>query len=224
MGAFQSALVERVAVVVNCLTNSELRLAERHSPSLPPHRLCTLQHTYIAHSLPRLLVSSTHTHTHKTTHTMAVSIPPLYRLVYLWMEPVSIFTGAVYAHVLQSTYLDLTHAASAPRSSVPVSTSIVMSQLANLYLGLGLLEACVLRVTSDLKVWRSFLAILLLADVGHLYSVAPVGSWIYWEYWRWNSIDWGNVGFVYFLAITRTLFLLGVGFRPAAVARSKRTD
>jgi hypothetical protein len=150
----------------------------------------------------------------------AVALP--YRLVFLYVEPVSIFTGAVYAHLLQATYLDLTHAASAPGLSVPISTRIVLSQLANLYLGLGLLEAFVLRATSDLKVWRVFLAILLLADVGHLYSVAPVGAAIYWEYWRWNAIDWGNLGFVYFLAVTRTLFLLRVGSQSSV--KVKRTD
>jgi hypothetical protein len=152
----------------------------------------------------------------------AVALP--YRLVFLYAEPVSIFTGAVYAHLFQATYLDLTHAASAPGPSVPISTSIVMSQLANLYLGLGLLEAFVLRATSDLKVWRVFLAILLLADVGHLYSVAPVGAQIYWQYWRWNAIDWGNLPFVYFLAITRTLFLLGVGSQTQSNVEVKRTD
>lgn len=157
---------------------------------------------------------------------MAAKIPALYRLVFLYLEPLSIFVGAVYAHFFQFIYLDLTHAASAPRATVPISTSIVLSQLANLYLGLGLIEACVLRATSDPAVWRTFLAILLLADFGHLYSVAPVGRGVYWEYWNWNSIDWGNVGVVYVLAITRTLFLLGVGFRNSsssvASAKSKR--
>jgi hypothetical protein len=144
-------------------------------------------------------------------------IPAFYRLVFLWVEPVSILLGAVYAHSLQSTYLTLTHPASAPGASVPVSTSIVMTQLANLYLGLMILEASVLRATADCKVWRAFIIGLLVADVGHLYSVAPAGGWMYWQYWRWNAIDWGNVGFVYFLATTRICMLLGVGFERAPV-------
>ena len=174
------------------------------------------------HTLPSVILLSPllpYTRLHclqSTKHTMAAAptarIPAFYRLVFLWIEPASIFTGAVYAHSMQSTYLNLTHAASAPGASVPISTSIVMTQLANLYLGLTILEACVLRATSHVKVWRTFIIALLIADVGHLYSVAPVGSWIYWQYWRWNAIDWGNVGFVYFLAITRSLMLLGVGF------------
>jgi hypothetical protein len=149
-------------------------------------------------------------------------MPVFYRCVFLWLEPVSIFAGAVYAYFLQSTYLALTHAASAPRASVPVATSVVLAQLANLYLGLGMLEASILRVSSERRVWVTFLTVLLIADIGHLYSVAPVGTWVYWQYWRWNAIDWGNVPFVYFLAFTRTCFLLGVGF-PNDDVRLKRT-
>jgi hypothetical protein len=143
----------------------------------------------------------------------ASRIPKAYRFVFLYLEPLSILTGAVYAAFFQSMYLNLTHAASAPGTSVPVSTSIVMTQLANLYLGLAFLEASILRATEDVKVWNMFLIGLLLADVGHLYSVLPVGREIYWAYWRWNAIDWGNVAFVYFLAVTRICMLLGIGFK-----------
>jgi hypothetical protein len=153
----------------------------------------------------------------------ASQIPPAYRFVFLYLEPLSILTGAVYAAFFQSVYLDLTHAASAPgpSASVPISTSIVMTQLANLYLGLAFLEASVLRATDDVKVWKVFLIGLLLADVGHLYSVLPVGSEIYWAYWRWNAIDWGNVAFVYFLAVTRICMLLGIGLKGKDEVRLK---
>ncbi|KAH9873361.1 hypothetical protein J1614_005759 [Plenodomus biglobosus] len=138
-------------------------------------------------------------------------IPPFYRFVFLWLEPVSILTGAVYACWMQSTYLHLTHAATAPPAPIPTAVSIVMAQLANLYLGLAMLEASILRTTSELSVWRCMLIGLLIADFGHLLSVRAVGTGIYWQYWRWNPIDWGNVPFVYFLAITRICLLLGVG-------------
>jgi hypothetical protein len=153
--------------------------------------------------------------------TLTHPVPAFYRLIFLWLEPVSIFTGAFYAQFMQSDYLHLTHASSAPGSSVPISTSIVLTQLANLYLGLGLLEALVLRATSELRVWRTFLFVLLVADIGHLYSVAAVGKWVYWDYSRWNSIDWGNVPFVYFLALTRSLLLLGVGFNRTSDVKKR---
>ncbi|CBX91712.1 hypothetical protein LEMA_P072200.1 [Plenodomus lingam JN3] len=141
-------------------------------------------------------------------------LPRLYRFVFLWLEPASIAVGALYACFMQSTYLRLTHAASAPPpASLPTSVSIIMAQLANLYLGLAILEASILRTTSELSVWRCTLIGLLIADLGHLLSVRALGSKIYWQYWQWNAIDWGNIPFVYFLALTRICLLLDVGFR-----------
>lgn len=149
-------------------------------------------------------------------------VPSLYRFVFLWLEPVSTLTGAVYAYFFQAMYLDLTHAPSAPGADIPMATSVVLSQLANLYLGLSCIEASILRATADVKVWNALMVCLLLADFGHLYSVLPVGADIYWAYWRWNAIDYGNVPFVYFLAITRICMLLGVGF-PQEDVRLKST-
>lgn len=161
--------------------------------------------------------------THVAQPPRRAGIPTLYRLVFLYIEPLSTLAGAIHAHYLQSKYLELTHPQSAPGQSVPVSTSIVLTQLANLYLLLCINEALVLRVTHDLKVWKTFLLGLLIADLGHLYSVRLVGSWVYWQFWEWNPIDWGNVGFVYFLALTRLLLLLGVGFSAEDEKRLKST-
>jgi hypothetical protein len=143
-----------------------------------------------------------------------VRIPAIYRLVFLFVEPASILLGAGAAFFFPAYYLSLTHAASAP-SVLPTSTAIVMTQLSNLYLGLALLEATVLRITSDIKVWSVFLFALLVADLGHLYSVAPAGPSMYWAYSSWNAIDWGNVPFVYFLAIVRICLLMRLGFDNA---------
>lgn len=140
------------------------------------------------------------------------NIPSFYRLVFLYLEPLSIAAGAVAAFYFQSDYLALTHAESAPRV-VPTCASIVLSQLSNLYLGLALTEALILRVTTEHSVWKALIFILLVADIGHLYSVLPLGfSRAFLQWWNWNAIDWGNVGWVYFLALTRMCMLLGVGF------------
>ncbi|KAF2175667.1 hypothetical protein K469DRAFT_723870 [Zopfia rhizophila CBS 207.26] len=153
----------------------------------------------------------------------SAAIPIWYRIFLLYIEPVSTLAGAIYAHYLQSKYLELTHAATAPVQSVPISTSIVLTQLANLYFAFTLNEALVLRCTNDLKVWRTLLFGLLIADFGHLYSVRLVGGWVYWKFWAWNPIDWGNVGFVYLGALTRICFLSRLGFRGNEVRSKKRT-
>jgi hypothetical protein len=69
-------------------------------------------------------------------------------------------------------------------------------------------EALVLRSTSSRRVWKTLLLCLLIADVGHLRSVAPLGVEIYYRFDRWNAMAWGNVGFVYAGATMRVLFLL----------------
>lgn len=144
-------------------------------------------------------------------------IPLAYRLFFLYLEPVSAIVGAYYAHLNPHTYLVLSHAPSAPlaAATLPTGTRIALSQLANLYLLFALNEGLVLRCTADLAVWRTLLFGLLVADLGHLYSVAPLGAGVYVEFWRWNAIDWGNIGFVYAGAVMRCAFLLGVGIKSS---------
>ncbi|MCJ1465453.1 hypothetical protein MMC07_004071 [Pseudocyphellaria aurata] len=135
----------------------------------------------------------------------------IYRAFFLFIEPVSALVGAYYACFEQTAYLQLTHASSAPEAITPISTRIILTQLSNLYAFFAINEALVLRSTTDLTVWRTVLVTLLLADIGHLCSVSPLGAQIYWNVFAWNAIDWGNVGFVYLGALMRLSFLLGVG-------------
>lgn len=81
-------------------------------------------------------------------------------------------------------------------------------------------EAFVLRATSDLNVWRIFLFGLLVADFGHIYSVKSVGSDIYWQFWDWNAIYWGNLGFVYVGATLRMAFLAGIGLSGSGARKT----
>lgn len=142
------------------------------------------------------------------------SLPLAYRVFFLVVEPISALVGAYYAHFRQRDYLLLTDSASAPvLTAIPTGTSIVLSQLANLYLLFALNEALVLRSTSDLRVWKTVLFVLLVADLGHLYTVKALGLDIYlpWNFTKWNAIDWGNIPFVYLGASMRAAFLADVG-------------
>ncbi|KAK8049846.1 hypothetical protein PG994_011576 [Apiospora phragmitis] len=162
----------------------------------------------------------------RTKSTAAFTLPLPYRLFFLVIEPISALVGAYYAHFRKADYLTLTHAPTAPSGdAILAGTSIVLSQLANLYLLFALNEALVLRATSDMFVWKTVLFVLLLADLGHLYSVAALGPRVYWDVASWNAIDWGNVPFVYLGASMRLAFLLGVGIgggRPVKTATATR--
>ncbi|KAI4117417.1 MAG: hypothetical protein LQ345_002338 [Seirophora villosa] len=142
-------------------------------------------------------------------------VPLVYRIFFLYIEPLAAMLGAYYAFFEPRDYLRLTDPASTPSVSLPPSTTIVLGQLSNLYLLFAINEALVLRATSDIRVWRTLLFGLLIADLGHLYSVHPLGLQMYWNVFRWNAIDWGNVAFVYAGASTRVLFLAGVGMSEA---------
>lgn len=149
--------------------------------------------------------------TRLTTSENNVEIPTYYRQFFLVIEPISAVIGAYFAYFQPELYLQLTHPASAPQLNIPLGTQIVLAQLSNLYFLFALNEALVLRSTQDLRVWRSLLFGLLIADFGHLWSVKSLGGSIYWNILKWNAIDWGNVGFVYVGALSRIAFLGGVG-------------
>nr|KAK5441341.1 hypothetical protein LTR18_007185 [Exophiala xenobiotica] len=150
------------------------------------------------------------------------SIPLPYIAFFLWIEPFSTLVGAFYAWLKPGTYLALTHAQSAPGFlGVPLSTEVALRQLGNLYVAFAINEAFVLRATTDLKVWRTLLLGLLIADFGHLYSCFPLGLDYYYDIKSWNSIAYGNILFVYCGALTRICFLLGVGLGGPKKAKAK---
>jgi hypothetical protein len=92
----------------------------------------------------------------------------------------------------------------------------VLAQLANLYVLFALNEGLVLRCTDDLRVWKTLLFGLLVADVGHLCSVHELGLHKYWQVQHWNAMDAGNIGFVYLGAAMRISFLSGVGVQSTS--------
>ncbi|KXT07467.1 hypothetical protein AC578_527 [Pseudocercospora eumusae] len=139
------------------------------------------------------------------------TIPSPYRLFFLYIEPISTLVGAYFAHFHQAYYMHHTYSTHTGPVGVSTRESIVLSQLANLYLAFTLNEALVLRATSNRRVWNTLLLVLLIADFGHLYSVKAAGLHVYTAVTEWNAMYWGNLGFVYIGALHRMCFLLGIG-------------
>ncbi|CAI0641837.1 unnamed protein product [Colletotrichum noveboracense] len=156
-----------------------------------------------------------------TVHHGRRQVPLFYRVFFLAIEPISALVGAFFAHFRQDEYLTLTHAISKP-DVIPQGTTIVLSQLANLYLLFALNEALVLRSTNDIRVWKTVLFVLLVADLGHLYTVRSLGPEVYYNFTKWNAIDWGNVPFVYLGASMRTAFLTNIGLSGRRVVANRQ--
>jgi len=143
-----------------------------------------------------------------------------YKLFFLYIEPISALAGAYYAAVLPNEYLNdlvspyFTLPTTVSSTSAPVYMSLY--QLANLYFLFALNEHFVLSSTTSMTTWRRLLFGLLIADLGHLATMAPAGAEVFWQFWRWNAMGWGSVAFVYVGATMRTCFLLGVGIKDGA--------
>ena len=86
--------------------------------------------------------------------------------------------------------------------------SVLLAQLTNVYVSFFLLETVLLRVSSDLRVWRAFLACALVADVGHLIIVARLGVDVGWRVWELGVADWAKPGI---MILGRGAFLMGWG-------------
>ena len=128
--------------------------------------------------------------------------------------PTSLSPSAFVPFITQSASI-LLPSSGAP--APPLATRIALAQLSNLYLFFALNELLVLHTTNGfatrykLPVWRALLTALLVADVGHLWSVKELGLGVYWRVWEWNCMDWGNVGVVYVGMGLRMAFLSGLG-------------
>ncbi|KAI0638663.1 hypothetical protein C8Q77DRAFT_1092167 [Trametes polyzona] len=165
-----------------------------------------------------------------------VTIPLVYRLFFLYIEPISALVGAFYAGAKPTEYLTyLTSsaqgAALARTTAPPTPTLISLYQLANLYLLFALNEHLVLSSTTSLRTWRRLLFGLLVADFGHLATMVPLAqekgfAAVFLHFWAWNAMEWGSVAFVYAGATMRSSFLLGIGLggSPGSDTRGKKKD
>src|ERR1700730_10396542 len=58
--------------------------------------------------------------------------------------------------------------------------------------------------------WRHLLLCMLVKDFGHLATLAPLGTGVYWRVWEWNVMCWVSIGLGYIAIVLRTCFLLEV--------------
>jgi hypothetical protein len=162
---------------------------------------------------PRII--ATRTRVLQTVATVMGDVIPFpYRLFFLYIEPISALAGMYYAAIHQSDYLlDLVSPIQSDfiRAALDTPTRMTLFQLSNLYLLFALNEHLVLSSTSSLKTWKRLLFSLLVADFGHLATMIPAGTEIFWNVSKWNAMAWGSVGFVYLGASLRLCFLAGVG-------------
>jgi hypothetical protein len=135
-------------------------------------------------------------------------IPFIYRLCHLWLEPCAALGGTyqlAFAPQLYHTFMPQT-------AQYSPASQLIYTQLAVMYLFLAAIEAVVLRVTTELRVWKAVLFVVLLSDIGHVYALwMEMGTHVFFTPALWTAKD-GVSMLTYLLpAILRIAFMLDVG-------------
>lgn len=126
---------------------------------------------------------------------MASQLPTFPRIVFTILEPLSLLSGAGGAILQPAWFISQQIPSPVPVESTEQSR-LVAQQLGNCYFILFLVVVGVLSSTSELKVVRSYLLGLWIADIGHIGITAlGLGYDHTLAVGQWNAVTWGNIGF-----------------------------
>jgi hypothetical protein len=145
------------------------------------------------------------------------TIPLPYRLFHLYIEPILFVpSGILLSLFYPEKFLVSTSPAPLVTLAPPAITPLIrllLTNTAGLYLAFVINEALVLRLTSDIRIWRAVIFSMLVCDVVHLYAVwAAAGTDFMLDFAAWRFEDWVNWWVLAAGAVVRLLFLCGVGF------------
>lgn len=146
-------------------------------------------------------------------------IPFLYRLFFLYLEPLFAINGARLAIFHGSQYLKIIAPPNYPHPPSPTpNESLLLVQIASLYMLFAFAEGVLLRHVGQTRrdIWRLVMMSFVLSDVGHLYALYRVAvdveaTDVFWDprlWTRWE--EWGNLGLTWFGFFLRAAFLSGV--------------
>ncbi|KAK6079623.1 hypothetical protein SCUP234_00656 [Seiridium cupressi] len=145
-------------------------------------------------------------------------IPFVYRFVFLFFEPVAAFGGSLLLHFAPQRFLTTM----SPTSVATASHQVIYDNLAATYTLFAFNEAVLLRVTNDLKIWKTVLFGILICDAIHLYaSWGALGGEVFWNPLLWRGEDVVNLGSLWLQGLLRVAFVLGVGL-PSRAGKGKR--
>lgn len=170
---------------------------------------------------------------------MATILPPIPRLVFTILEPISLLAGALAPVLDPTTFVTSQIPANNPSLPSSSSTSSALSklssllpksstvqqrmsadllptehvlalQLGNAYLLLMFIGLAVLNTTTEARVVRAYIWALWLADIGHV----GVTAWMMGfagtvNVAAWTPVMWGNIAATIFLFATRSAYLAG---------------
>ncbi|KAJ9662037.1 hypothetical protein H2198_001579 [Neophaeococcomyces mojaviensis] len=154
--------------------------------------------------------------------TKDVQIPSFYRFYFRWLDP-AVCLWAVYMDFFTP---DVVYNAFVPTTLAPRNPQhdFLLEQIGGALLMLAVLDIFMLRLTNDIKVWKTLQAAVFLYDWVCLYSIYSAlrrQDRLRWDAFRLLE-DGGSIGITVQAALVRAAFLLDVGLGRAKSAGEKR--
>lgn len=146
-------------------------------------------------------------------------IPLAYRIIFTWVEPIIILSGALQAFFDPATILTV----GTPNIKYNASLHPLFAQIAGGWLVLAFHAAITLRCTRDVRIWRLVHLAIFMSDIIYTLSVLEdMGAPQFYKPWKWSSVNWLTMLLTVIPMAIRVLFLLGVGLGEEANTKSKR--
>jgi hypothetical protein len=138
-------------------------------------------------------------------------IPLLYRVFFLYIDPLFCLSGIYLCFFDHATYLEMgVPQALTIHSSSPLS-SYLITVLGAWSVSIFAMQTLLLQQYRDVKVWKIFMFAILLTDLGMVYAVYEADPVMALNVSKWGQGEWTNHGILGMVIAVRTAFLLGIG-------------
>ncbi len=145
-------------------------------------------------------------------------VSPLYRLSITTIEPLFAVMGSLLVFRDPGTYLS-----TMTRDLVPFTTGskFIYTTMGGSWLYFAFVEAVVMRLFDDVRLWRVLCAGMLFSDAAYCYAIAQaLGGWAVWlDVTGWTKEDHAMFWATAPLVLVRILLVLGIGLQkePKAI-------
>lgn len=148
----------------------------------------------------------------------SATLPLVYRLSLTTIEPLFAVNGALLVFRNPGTYLSMM-----TRDVVlfTAPSTFLYTTTGGAWLYFAFVEAVVMRLFDDLRLWRVLCAGMLLSDAAYCHAIAQaVGGWaVYMDVLSWTRDDHAVFWATAPLVLVRILVVLGVGVKTGSNAR-----